>query len=142
MKNPRFWIAVIVAGIVANIMDFIVQGQLLTNAFYSKIETMRTDVKPIWFIVGDFVAVLVFAWVLNRLASLFSGAKGCAIAGFYLGVLVNFPTWHFIFLMFKGYPYNLAWINTIYGVFEFIVIGAVLGALMTKKVESAAPSSA
>jgi hypothetical protein len=142
MKNPRFWIAVIVAGIVANVMDYIVQGQLLTSAFYSKIESMRADTKPVWYIVGDFVAVLVFAWVLVRLASLFSGAKGCAIAGFYLGVLVNFPTWHFIFLMFKGYAYRLAWINTVYGIIEYIVIGAVLGALMTKKAVAAAPPSA
>ena len=142
MKTPRFWLAVIVAGIVANIMDFIVQGHLLTNAFYSKVASMRVDTKPIWYVIGDFAAVLVFAWVLDRLASLFSGAKGGAIAGFYLGVLVNFPTWHFIFLMFKGFPYSVAWINTIYGIVEYIVIGAVLGALMTKKPEPAAPPTA
>jgi len=142
MKSPKFWIAVIVAGIVANVMDFCVQGQLLTSAYYSKIESMRTDTKPMWYIIGDFVAVFVFAWVIKRVASAFpGGAKGGATAGFFLGVLLNFPSYHFIQLMFKGYPYRLAWINTIYGIIGCVIIGAVLGAIMLTKEEPSAVSA-
>ena len=139
MKNAKFWIAVLVAGIVGNLLDLYIQGSLMTHAFYSKIESMRNDASPKWYIIGDFVAVFVFAWVLKRVASAFaSGAKGGAVAGLYLGIIVEFPTWHFIQIMFKGIPYNLAWINTIYGVVWYVIIGAIGGALMLNKSETAA----
>ena len=32
MKNPKFWIAVLVSGIVANVIDFVGQGQVLASA--------------------------------------------------------------------------------------------------------------
>jgi hypothetical protein len=34
--------------------------------------------------------------------------------------------------MFKDYPYSLAWINTIYGVVWYMIIGAILAAIMHK----------
>lgn len=139
MKNPRFWLAVLVVGIVANALDFVVQGKLLTDAFYSKIDTMRQDTNPAWFIFGDFVAVTVLAWVYQRVASVFGpGAKGGAAAGFSLGVLVNFPTWHFIGLMFKGVPYALVWTNTLFGIVWYVIAGALLGAMLSKPAAPAA----
>jgi len=95
--------------------------------------SVRTDTPVMNFIIGDFAAVVVLAWVLNRLSSSFgSGARGGANAGFFLGILVNFPAYHFVFLMFKDYPYSLAWINTIYGVVWYMIIGAILAAIMHK----------
>jgi hypothetical protein len=133
VKNPKCWLAVLVACIVGNALDFVVQGKWLASAYYTKIESIRADTPVYQFVVAGIVAVLVLAWVLNRLASSFgSGAGGGAVAGFYLGVLVNFPTFHFTFLMFKGYPYRLVWINTIYGVVWYMIIGAVLAAIMRK----------
>jgi hypothetical protein len=133
VKNPKCWFAVLVACIVGNVLDYIVQGKWLTSAYYSKIDSIRSDTPIYQFVIGGLAAVLVLAWVLNRLSSSFgSGAGGGATAGFYLGVLVNFPTFHFIFLMFKGYPYPLVWINTIYGVVWYMIIGAVLAAIMRK----------
>ncbi len=133
MKTPKCWLAVLVAGIVSNALDYVVQAKWLTSAYYSKIDSIRADTPIYQFIIGGFTAVLVLAWVLNRLSSSFgSGVRGGALAGFYLGVLVSFPTYHFIFLMFKGYPYSLVWINTIYGVVWYMIIGAVLAAIMKK----------
>lgn len=139
MKNPRFWIAVLAAGVVCNVMDFFVQNKLLTDAFYSNIESMRQDTNPAWFVFGDFVAVFVLAWVFTRVATVFgAGAKGGAAAGFSLGVLVNFPTHHFIGLLFKGVPYTLVWANTLFGIAWYVIAGAILGALLSKP---AAPSA-
>jgi hypothetical protein len=133
VKNPKNWIAVLVAFIVASILDFAVQGQWLAKAYYSHMSSVRTDTPVMNFIIGDFAAVVVLAWVLNRLSSSFgSGARGGANAGFFLGILVNFPAYHFVFLMFKDYPYSLAWINTIYGVVWYMIIGAILAAIMHK----------
>ncbi len=139
MKSGRFWLAVLVAGIVVTIIDFVVQGQLLAGAYYSKMaDVMKQDTPVYLFILGDFVAVLVLAWVYDRVWSVFgAGAKGGAVAGFYLGVLVSFPTFHFIFLMVKHYPYALAWISTIFGVIWYVIAGATLAAVMKKGVQAA-----
>ena len=139
MKSGRFWLAVLVTGVVVTVLDFFVQGQLLTGAYYSKMaDVMKQDTPVYWFILGDFIAVLVLAWVYHKTWSAFGpGAKGGAVAGFYLGILVCFPAFHFIFLSFKNYPYGLAWINTIYGVIWYVIAGAVLAALMQKRVNAA-----
>lgn len=142
MKSGKFWLAVLVAGIVANVLDMVVQAHVLTNLYYSKMaEVMKPDTAIGWFVFGDFVAVLVLAWVYDKVGSVFGGGiKGGAIAGFYLGVLASFPSYHFIFLMFKSYPYSLAWANTIYGILWYVVAGTILAAVMKKGV--AAPAAA
>jgi len=134
MKSGKFWIAVLVAGVVANVIDYIGQGMVLTGMYYSKLDDVfRQDTNVGWLVFGDFVAVLVLAWVYDKVASVFGyGVKGGACCGFYLGVLVNFPTFHFIHLMFKGYPYSLTWISTIYGIIWYVIVGAILAAIMKK----------
>jgi phosphoglycerol transferase MdoB-like AlkP superfamily enzyme len=133
MKNLKCLLAVIVAGIVANALDFYVQGKLLTDAYYSKMESMKHDTPVYWFVILDFIAVLVFACVYKRVASVFAeGAKGGASAGFLFGVLVCFPGYLFMFLMTKGYPQSLAWISMGYGIVWYVIVGAIIGALRTK----------
>jgi len=132
MKSGRFWLAVLVAGIVATVLDYLVQGQVLAHAYYANMTALVKQDTPVqWFIFGDFVAVLVLAWVYARIGSVFGGGlKGGAVAGFYLGVLASFPTYHFVFLMFKGYPYSLAWVSTIYGIIWYVVAGAIIASVM------------
>jgi hypothetical protein len=129
MKNPKLWLAILVAGIVGNILDTVVQGHLLASS-YAGIESMRHDTPIKYFIIGDFVGVAVLAWVMQlTVPALGMGAR----AGFVLGVFANFPTWHFIQLMFKGYPYSMAWLNTIYGIIWYIIIAAIIGAIAKPK---------
>jgi hypothetical protein len=144
MKNGRFWLAVLVAGVVCNAIDFVGQGQLLAHAYYSKMgDVMKMDTPVQWFVLGDFVAVLVLAWVYDKVWTAFGGGlKGGAICGLYLGVFASFPTFHFVFLMFKGYPYPLAWINTLYGIVWYVIAGAILAAVMKKAVDGASPKAA
>ncbi|MDE3057684.1 MAG: hypothetical protein KGJ59_06990 [Bacteroidota bacterium] len=138
MKSNKFWIAVLVGGVVANILDFLVQGMWLEAAYYSKMPdlfNMGTNVA--YYIIGDFVFVFVLAWVYDKVASSFvNGSKGGMTFGLYAGVLLNFPMWIFIHLMIKNFPYGLAWINIIYGIIWTIVIGTVLGGFL-KKTEAA-----
>ena len=140
MKSGKFWLAVLVAGVIANALDFIVQGQVLSGMYYAKLaEVFRQDTNIAWFVLGDFVAVLVLAWVYDKVAAAFGGGmKGGACCGFYLGVLASFPTYHFIHLMFNGYPYALTWISTIYGILWYVIAGAILAAVMKKAPAAAA----
>ncbi len=139
MKSAKFWLAVLVAGIVANILDMIVQAHVLTGMFYSKMtDVLKPDTAIGWFIFGDFVAILVLAWVYDKAWPAFGGGlKGGATAGFYLGVLASFPSYHFTFLMFKSYPYSLAWANTIYGIVWYVIAGAIVAAVMSKTAQAA-----
>ena len=132
MKSSKFWLAVLGAGVVANIIDALVMGGLLASTMES-IESMRHDTNVAWFVVGDFMFVFVMTWFYDRVYGSFSGGpKGGATFGFYVGLICNFPTWIFIHLMFKGFPYGLSWTLTIYGIIMGIIVGSVIGAIYKK----------
>jgi hypothetical protein len=132
MKNPKFWVAVLVGGVVANIIDMIVMGMLLDPTFKS-IPGMRQDANPLWFVIGDFFAVFVFTLLYDRVYSSFSGGpKGGATWGAYAGLIVSFPTWIFMHLMIDGFPYGLAWGLTISGIIWGVIVGATVGAMYKK----------
>ena len=135
MKSSKFWLAVLVAGIVANALDYLVYGVWLSEAYFKQNTQLfnQSTANVPWFIFGDFVGVLVFAWVLDKVSGSFgSTPKDGAIAGLYFGILVNFPMNIFLHLMFNGYPYSLSWIGTIYGIIWYISVGAILAAMMKK----------
>jgi hypothetical protein len=132
MASGRFWAAVLAGGIVANIIDFLVMGVILAPVL-AGIESMNQDTNPMWYVIGDFVAVFVFVLVYDRVyASFTPGMKGGAIYGFYAALLAAFPTYIFIHLMFKGYSYGLAWGMTFYALIWGMIIGAVVGSLYKK----------
>jgi len=143
MKSGKFWIAVLVAGVVVNLVDFLVQGTLLTKMYYSKMaDVIRQDAPVYWFVVGDFIAVLVLAWVYDKVWSVFGqGTRGGATCGLYLGVFASFPLFHFLNLMFKGYPYGLVWVSTVYGILWYVLAGTILAVVMKKGVDATAPKA-
>ncbi len=104
------------------------------TSYYSKMpELFNTEGNIVNFIIGDFVAVFVLAWVYDRVSGSFAGGtKGGMTFGLYAGVFLNFPGWIFIHLMIRNFPYGIAWINTIYGIIWTVVIGAVVGQMMKK----------
>ena len=134
MNVKKLLLATIAVGVVWNVLDFVVHGQILAGAYYSKLATLfRADSPLAYLVIGDFVAALVFVWVYDRVYGSFGGGpKGGATYGLYVGVLVNFPTWIFLNLLFVGFPYALAWIWTIYGIVAGVVAGAVAGATYKK----------
>ena len=134
MKSGKFWLAVLGAGVVVNILDAVVMGGVLESSM-AGIESVRPDMDAQipWFVVGDFIFVLVMAWFYDRVYGSFGGgAKGGATFGLYAGVICNFPLWLFIHLMFKGFPYGLSWVLTFYGIIWGVIAGAVIGALYKK----------
>lgn len=134
MKSGKFWLAVLVSGVVVNILDFVLHGMILQNAYYGKMpEVFNPPGNPVWFIIGDFVTMLVFTWVYDKVyRSFWGGAKGGAMFGLYAGVLESFPTWIFMHLVIKGFPYSLSWIWTINGIMWGVIAGAVVGAIYKK----------
>jgi hypothetical protein len=132
MNVKKLLLAAVVVGVVMNVVDFVVQGQLLAG-FYAQLPLLKTEPPIPWLVIGDFVAALVFVWVYDRAFSSFGGGpRGGATFGFYAGVLVNFPTWIFAHLIFTDFPYGLAWVWTIAGVAWGVIAGAVAGAVYKK----------
>ena len=132
MNVKKLLLATVVVGVVMNIVDFLVQGQLLAG-LYATLPLFKTEPPIPWLVFGDFVSALVFVWVYDRVQSSFGGGvKGGATYGLYAGILINFPTWIFAHLIFEGFPYSLAWTWTLVGVVWCVIAGAVAGALYKK----------
>ncbi len=142
MKNSKFWIAVAAAGVAMNVVDIVLQGMIMDKMYYSKhLDLFNMTANPAWYIFGDFVAVLVLAWVYDKVSSSFaSGWKGGAMYGLYAGVLVNFPYQIFLHLYIRGFSYRLAWFNTIYGVVWAMIAGAIIVAVYKKGASTSSAS--
>ncbi len=132
MNVQKLLLAAVAVGVAVNVFDFVVHGQLLAG--YSAQFPIFVTPPPIpWLVVGDFVAALVFVWVYSRVYSSFGGGpKGGATYGLYAGILVNFPTWIFAYLIIKGFTYGLAWTWTVIGIVWCVLAGAVAGAVYKK----------
>jgi hypothetical protein len=106
----------------------------MVNLYYSKHTDVFLDTaNPAWFILGDFITVIVLAWVYDKVSGSFAaGWKGGAMYGLYAGVLVNFPTWIFLHLFIKGFSYKYAWFSTVYGIAWTIIAAAIIAALYKK----------
>lgn len=139
MKSGRFWLAVLVAGVVMNIVDFVVHGLWLGPTYMMQHTTLfRQDVNVAWWIVGDFIWVFVFAWIFSKVSGSFgSTVKDGITAGFYLGVFANFPLALYMHLMFNDFPYSLSWISLIYGIVWYMIVGAIFAAVLKPKVAAA-----
>ncbi len=140
MNVKKLLLATIVVGVVANIWDFIVHGQILTSAYYSTMPNLFNANPPMgWFIFGDFVFALVFVWVYDKVYGSFGGGpKGGMTYGFYVGVLLGFPYQLYNAGVYVGFPYALAWIWVIVTIIAGVIFGAVTGAMYKKE---AAPSA-
>jgi len=131
MNLKRFLVAGLAGGVVGNVLDYVVHGQILTAQYYSKMPGLFRQDAPIpWLMAGTLVSALVLAWVWAKVHRCFgSGAKGGALGGLYAGILINFPSQIFAHLTLAGFPYELSWIWTIYGILWAVIVGAVIGAL-------------
>ena len=142
MKNSKFWIAVVVSGVAMNIVDFVLQGMVMTPMYYSKhADVFIQTTNPVWYVVMDFIMVFVLAWVYDKVAASFnSGWKGGAMYGLYAGILVNFPTWIFLHIFIKGYSYKFAWFSTFYGIVWTVIAGAIVAGIYKKGATASAAS--
>jgi hypothetical protein len=143
MPLPRLLLTALIVGVVVNVYDFVLHNILLTGPVYSHIPILHTAVSVPLLVLGDFVAALVFVWVYQRVRASFGpGAAGGAAFGLYAGILVNFPTWIFCYLLIEGFTYGLAWVWTLAGIGWGVLAGAVTGALASRPVPLAAAAKA
>ena len=131
MNLKKFIITGLATGVVGTTYDLVVNGFLLQGPVYSKhMSLFRQDSSMLWLTVANFVGALVFVWFYTKVKGSFSeGWKGGATYGLYAGILINFPTWIFAFLLFNNFSYSVTWVFILGGIGWGIVAGAVTGAL-------------
>ncbi len=141
MNVKKLVVAWLVVGVVANVLDFLVN----TAAFASRLQqipSVRQDTPMALFVLFDFVLALVFVVVYDRLYAGGGSGMGRGLTfGFWTGLLMNFPMNIGLYLMFKGIPYPLTWAMTFYGIIAFMIYGAVAGALYSRKAEIRKPAT-
>ena len=128
MNAGRIIIAALVAGVVMNFIDYVSFTYLFPG--YMQMPFMNPTPPIPWLVLCDFIYALVFTVVFDRVRTSFgTGPKNGSTYGFYAGVLMNFPTWIFMHLIVKDWPYAYSWFSTIYGIVGAMIIGAVVGAM-------------
>lgn len=140
MKSSKFWIAVVVAGVAANALDFVIQTYVFGSMYTSNSTLFNNNPANIpWYVVGDFVAVLVMSFFYDKVyASFEGGPTGGMKFGAWYGLVVSFPGFIFLHLMINGYSYKLAWMSIIYSIIWGAIIGTVVGAMYKKGAATAA----
>jgi hypothetical protein len=132
MDFGRILKTAVVVGIVMNLFDYLVNGVLLRDMMMGQ-SFMNPNPPMMWLVIGDFVAALVIVTVYDKVRGAFgAGPKGGATFGLYAGVLVNFPTWIFVHLLFQGVSQSTALTWTIVGIVWGVVAGTMAGAVYGK----------
>ncbi|MEW5800425.1 MAG: hypothetical protein AB1728_15625 [Bacteroidota bacterium] len=138
MMSKNFWIAVVIGSIVVNMIDFLVQGMLFQQMFYSKMQGMKMT-NPAWFMAMDVIMVIVFVWFYDKVYGSFGGGmNGGMKFGLYYGVVMNFPVMFFPYLMWEGVMYSYVWASIVYGIIWGAVLGSVVGKFYMKDAASPA----
>jgi hypothetical protein len=119
----------IVAGVLMNAFDIIAQGTLMAGLYTASV-FRNPEEEIVYLVLTDFVAAFVFVWIYLKLGSATGpGVAGGATFGFYAGMLYAFPMFYAMHLLFNGYTAQLAWLNTVYQVIVYVIVGATAGAL-------------
>ena len=121
----------IVAGIVVNLVNWVLHGGIL-GATYGKYPDVftQTETNPIWFFVVAIAIAIFFTALFAKTRECWAaGARGGMTYGFWLG-LVAFFSGFYNPLVIDGFPYFLAWcwggVNLIGGVVGGTVIGLII----------------
>ena len=78
MDFKKLFIIGIAVGVVVNVIDFVVQGNLLAEMYASNPVFRNTEAEGFipWLVTGDVVAAFVFAWFYLMLGHAYTGIAG------------------------------------------------------------------
>lgn len=131
MSWMRVMLGGLLAGIVVNIVDFVLHGMVLGRTYQRYTEAFRqTPANPVHFAVVAVAIGLATALLFARSRGSWpAGWRGGAVFGFYLG-LAGFFVSFYNPLVIDGFPYYLAWCWGGIHLIDGVVGGAVLGAVV------------
>ena len=133
MNWTKILSAGLVAGIVVNLVDWVLHGRIMAGTYetYSDVFSQEPG-NPVWFFVAAICVAIFFAVLFAKTRECWAaGAKGGLTYGFWLGMVAFFGNFYYP-LVIDGFPYFLAWCWGGIGLIGSIVGGAVVG-LMIKR---------
>jgi hypothetical protein len=131
MNWTRVVLAGLAAGIVTNVADFVMHGNIMaaTYARYPQVFT-QTPSNPLWFtFIGVCIGIAAAILFAKTRGSWAAGVAGGVAFGFFLG-LVGFWPGFYNPLVLDGFPYYLAWCWGGITMIDSLLAGAVLGAII------------
>lgn len=133
MNWTRIVLGGVVAGIVTNLVDFVMHGILLADTYKKYSEAFsQTEANPAkFFAVSIAVSLGVAILFAKTRATWAAGWKGGATFGLFFGI-AHFFTGFYNPLVIAGFPYYLGWCWGGIGVIGGVVRGAVLGAFIPR----------
>ena len=123
----------VVSGIVVNLVDFVLHGQVMA-ATYKKYDTVfrQTEANPLHFFAVAIAIGIFGAMLFARTRSSWAeGWKGGATFGLFLGLALFFHNFYNP-LVIADFPYYLSWCWGGIGVIDGVVGGAVMGAIVKR----------
>jgi len=134
MNIKKFVIASIVVFVACQIIEMIVHGFLLGSIYGTLKEVWRPDMMDKMWIM--YITSFVFSFLFVYIYTKFYQGKGI-IEGLFFGTIIGiFMNFCGIFNQYVIYPvpFSLAIQWFIYGMIEFIIIGAIASLIYTEKV--------
>ena len=134
MNWGRAVVAGLVAGIVQNVVNFVLHGLILGGTYEGQAAFVQEE-NP-----ANFAWFTVIALVIGVVAALFfassrqswqAGARGGLHFGVLLGVVVGFQHFY-LTLVISDFPYHVAWMWLAVEIISFGVGGMVLGAMVKR----------
>lgn len=132
MNWSKAILAGVAGGIVMTLADYVMHGIIMANT-YIRYPVFRQDDAGVhyFFFVGIMVAIMVAILFGKTRAAWAEGVMGGATFGFFVGLVAFFTNFYHP-LVIEGFPYYLSWCWGGINVISFVVLGAVLGAMMKK----------
>ena len=121
----------VAGGVASAVYGFVMHGMIMENTYrkYAP-EVFRADnANMMWFIILPILLGLAGAIIFAKTRSAWdAGPKGGAMFGFWFG-LIGFIANFYSPLIYSGYPYFLTWCTGGILLIEWIIVGAVYGAV-------------
>ena len=133
MNWTRIVLGGLAAGIVTNLVDFVMHGILLADTYkkYSEAFTQVQTNPAKFFAVSVAVSLCAAVLFAKTRSSWAAGWTGGASFGFFLGLAFFFTNFYNP-LVIGGFPYYLGWCWGGIGVIGGVIRGAVLGAVIPR----------
>ena len=129
MNLQKALIAGAVGGVVNAVYGFIMHGMIMGGTYTAQPELFRQDANMMWFPIISILIGIVGGMIFAKTYSSWkAGVMGGVTFGFWIGLLPFLATF-FNPLIFKGYPYYLAWCTGAILLLGWMVYGAVVATL-------------
>lgn len=132
MNWSKAIIAGVVGGVVQTLANYVMHRVIMAETYMKYSVFTQEQANPAhFFLIGICVAIMAAILFGKTRDSWGEGLRGGATYGFFLG-LVAFFTPFYNSLVFEGFPYFMSWCWAGIYLIGFVILGAVLGAIMKK----------